>query len=97
MGRRKGRRMGQTKPTLSQHGGGVPEHEMKKLIPLLLLTGCQPFVEYEHLSDPRIANDGYDLVCGGAQYKHTSVAVCQNFAPYGGQFVKVNAKYVWDD
>ena len=70
---------------------------LRYLIVSLLLAGCSPFVEYEHLSDPRIANDGYDLGCVGGQSEWASVGICQNFAPYGGQYIKVNARYVWDE
>ena len=70
---------------------------LKYLVISFLLSGCSPFVEYEHLSDPRIANDGYDLLCAGGETSLVSVSVCQNVAPHGGQFVKVNARYVWNE
>lgn len=46
------------------------------------LAGCSPFLEYQHRSDPRIANDGYDLLCGGLYkgWTHLEVsgAVCKD-------------------
>lgn len=68
-----------------------------RILILLFLTGCSPFVEYEHLSDPRIDNDGYDLICGGNEggdRLSASVALCHNMAPEKGEFVKINVKYV---
>ena len=62
-----------------------------------MLSGCAPFVEYEHLSDPRVSNDGYDLLCGGIQLDlavELSGAVCGNIR--GGEYVKINAKYVFE-
>ena len=59
-------------------------------------SACQPIIEYEHLSDPRIDGDGYDLICGGLEggdRLSASVAACHNMAPYGGQYVKVNVRY----
>ena len=31
----------------------------------LLLSGCTPFVSYQHLSDPRVDDDAYDMGCVG--------------------------------
>lgn len=69
---------------------------MTRSLIFLLLTGCSPFVEYEHLSDPRISNDGYDLICGGAEggdRLSASVAACHNMAPEKGEFIKINIRY----
>ena len=67
-----------------------------KYLPLLLLTACSPFVEYEHLSDPRVRGDGYDLFCGGMELEYREVraggGICQNL--HGGQFVKLNVRWV---
>lgn len=54
------------------------------------MSGCSPFLEYEHLSDPRIKGDGYDLFCGGLGNDFASVGVCKN--AHGGEFVKVNVR-----
>lgn len=57
------------------------------------LTGCSPFAEYQHLSDPRIDRDGYDLICGGTEGgDRISVhwGVCKNL--HGGEFVKFGVK-----
>jgi hypothetical protein len=60
------------------------------------LSGCA-YLEYEHLSDPRLSNDGYDLICAGLtdNYKGLTVSggICHNAAPYGGEFVKINVRY----
>ncbi len=34
---------------------------------ILCCTGC--VTSYKHISDPRVANDGYDWLCVGAEYK----------------------------
>ena len=61
------------------------------------LAGCAPYVEYQHLSDPRIANDGYDLACVGLSHDKSGLSVsggvCSNLAPYGGEFLTINARY----
>ena len=67
----------------------------KVILVLLLLSGCAPYVGYTHLSDPRISNDGYDLVCTGVKGEYLSTGVCKNLAPYGGEFIKVDLEYVW--
>lgn len=65
------------------------------LVVVICLSGCAPYVGYTHLSDPRIANDGYDLVCTGVKGEYLSTAVCKNLAPNKGEFIKVDLEYVW--
>lgn len=68
-------------------------YDMRILIVAALLTGCTPFAEYEHLSDPRIKGDGYDLICGGIQggdRLSISTGVCKNI--HGGEYVKINVR-----
>lgn len=69
-----------------------------KILVLLLLSGCSPYVGYTHLSDPSESNDGYDLVCGGVQIEEGlrfDMAVCENVSPNRGTFVKADIRYVW--
>ena len=66
-----------------------------KILILLLLSGCSPYVGYTHLSDPRIANDGYDLVCTGVKGEYLSTGICRNLADNKGEFIKVDLEYVW--
>ena len=65
-----------------------------KYLPLLFLCGCAPYVGYTHISDPRIANDGYDLICGGTEQDiselNTDLAICQNVR--GGTYIKAEFK-----
>ena len=60
-----------------------------------LLTGCTPFVGYQHLSDPGIESDGYDLACVGAKYRSgrlmTKGAWCENVR--GGGMVSAAIEY----
>lgn len=67
---------------------------------LLAISGCTPYASYTHLSDPRIAGDGYDLVCAGGIYRRANfearTAGCYNAAPLHGEFVKVDISYVWE-
>jgi hypothetical protein len=72
-------------------------YDMRILIVAALLTqsltGCTPFAEYEHLSDPRIKGDGYDLICGGIQggdRLSVSAGICKNL--HGGEMIKVNVR-----
>lgn len=64
----------------------------------LQLTGCSPYAEYRHISDPRISGDGYDLLCGGAQHATQGFEIhgglCRNV--HGGEYVQAGVKYVWD-
>jgi hypothetical protein len=65
---------------------------------LVLLSGCT--TSYRHLSDPRVSNDGYDLVCGGVEHGQklmVSADVCHNLAPNKGEFIFIEAKYRWRD
>jgi len=66
-----------------------------KILILLFLSGCAPYVGYTHLSDPRIANDGYDLVCAGVKGEYISTGVCKNLAKNNGEFIKIDVEYVW--
>jgi hypothetical protein len=63
---------------------------VSKLLPLLLLSGC--VVSYQHMSDPRISNDGYDLVCAGLEQDVSQLRLrgdlCANMAPNHGEYVK---------
>ena len=67
-----------------------------KLLLLLLLAGCSPYVGYTHLSDPRIKGDGYDLFCGGVKTEseiEVTAGACKNLR--GGEFVKIDVEYVF--
>ena len=69
---------------------------MNKILILLLLSGCT--TSYKHLSDPRIENDGYDLICGGVEVGErftAAVDICQNVASNGGEFMFVELQYNW--
>ena len=46
------------------------------------------------ISDPRIANDGYDLVCTGVKGEYLSTGVCRNLARNEGEFIKIDLEYV---
>ena len=63
---------------------------------LLLLSGCAPYVGYTHLSQPNIDDDGYDLVCVGAEKElgplQTDIAACENLASRGGTYAKVDVR-----
>lgn len=59
-----------------------------QLTAFLILSGCT-HIEYEHLSDPRISNDGYDLVCVG-RGDNVSLAICKNLN--GGEAIKFNVR-----
>jgi len=64
-------------------------------IPALMLSGC--VASYQHLSDPRIDDDGYDLLCGGVYYEYQALTakanLCSNVAPNGGEFVLASVEY----
>lgn len=73
---------------------------MKYIILLsFCLSGC--VTSYQHLSDPRVNNDGYDLVCQGASYDVNSFRfrgnVCKNIAPNGGEFLHTSVEYLWNE
>jgi len=72
---------------------------MYRLIIVLLLSGCAPFVEYEHLDATPFNNDdmAYDLFCAGVEIDASvkvSGAACKN--PRGGEFFRFNARYVFE-
>ena len=75
---------------------GVMTGRLTIILCLICTYGCSPFVEYEHLSDPRVVDDGYDLFCGGLELEYREVraggGICQNL--HGGQFVKLNVRWV---
>ena len=66
---------------------------------MLALSGCTPYVGYTHLSQPSVANDGYDLICAGGEREkgmlRTDLAVCENVASSGGTFVKADVKILF--
>lgn len=67
---------------------------MRLLLLSCLLSGCAPYVGYTHLSDPRIKDDGYDLICVGGETKEKlsiDTAVCKDVR--GGEMVKVDVRY----
>ena len=67
---------------------------MRILLLVFLLSGCT--ASYKHLSDPRIANDGYDLICGGVELGNhltASIDACKNIAPYGGEMLLIELQY----
>ena len=77
------------------------------LLCMAALAGCAPFVEYEHLSRPNVRDDGYDLLClgmvGAKERVSVSAALCENVWTHfndwhaKGTFVKVNARYTFND
>ena len=69
---------------------------MNKILVLLLLCGCT--TSYKHLSDPRIQNDGYDLICGGVEVGErltAAVDLCSNVAPNRGEYLFAELQYNW--
>ena len=70
-----------------------------KLLILLFLTGCAPYVGYRHLSDPSISGDGSDLVCGGIKLDwalDASAGWCENLRnDWSG--INIDLEYVWHD
>jgi len=68
-------------------------------IALILLSGCTPFVEYQHLSQPNVPNDGHEFVCGGIEGEKGNVrveaAMCENTAPYRGTYGRFGARYLF--
>lgn len=73
---------------------------MISLIAVLGGCGTVPFIEYEHLSDSRVSGDGYDLLCAGGITEIASVEVslapCKNVSGYGGEYIKINVRKVFD-
>ena len=65
------------------------------IIILILLTGC--VASYQHQSDPRINNDGYNLICGGIERDIDSIRirgdVCHNLARNRGEVIRVAVEY----
>ena len=72
---------------------------MVRLLPLLLLQACTPYVGYTHLSQPNVDDDGYDLICGGGEHEkgmiRTDLALCENVASGGGTFVRADVKILF--
>ena len=67
------------------------------LVVLFSLSGCAPFVEYEHVSLPNIDDDGLDLVCGGVvagEALTVSGSLCENIR--GGTYGEINVRYTWE-
>ena len=66
-----------------------------RLLILLLLSGCTPFVGYTHLSQPDVSNDGYDLICGGVELQkgrfRGDAAICENLN-YPGTYAKIEGR-----
>ena len=64
---------------------------------MVLLSGCAPYIEYEHLdATPFVdgSGDAYDLVCGGAEWGDRLVidtAACKNLRD--GGFLRVGVKW----
>jgi len=58
-----------------------------------ILSGCA--VSAKHMSDPRVDNDGYNLLCGGVEYEgrcRASADVCYNLSPNHGEFILAEIK-----
>ena len=60
------------------------------------LPGC--VASYQHLSDPRVANDGFDFLCGGVKHDvgarvRIRADVCKNVAPRGGEKIHASLEY----
>ena len=65
---------------------------MKYILLALLMSGCT--TSYQHMSDPTVANDGYDLLCGGVELGNkltASVDLCKNVR--GGNYIHAELKY----
>lgn len=79
-------------------GGYVVKDKIKLLgATVVFLSGC--VTSYQHFSDPRRENDGYDFICGGVEREHENLRirgdVCQNIAPNGGEFLHLSVDYLW--
>lgn len=65
------------------------------------LMGCAPYVGYTHLSQPNVANDGYDFVCGGVELTKGRVqldgAVCENMAASRGTYARIDARILFGE
>jgi hypothetical protein len=70
---------------------------VRRLALLLLLSGCTTSVR--HLSDPSVAEDGFNLVCAGIEqddYVFTmALDVCHNVSGIRGEYVFAEVKYHW--
>ncbi len=73
---------------------------MKCLLSLLLvLSGCAiaPVVSYEHVSDPSVSGDGFDLVCGGAKARENdftaALAYCKDLHYSDANLVRINLEW----
>ena len=68
---------------------------MRLLLSTLFLGGCTTFIGYEHLSQPNINDDGYDLLCWGIEINkgryRGDVAVCENLN-YPGTYAKIEGR-----
>ena len=68
---------------------------------ILFLSGCSslaPYAGYTHISDPRIADTPFDLVCGGVKGKkivEVTFGACKDL--HFGEYLKVDFEYVWRD
>lgn len=69
--------------------------DARALILSLLLGGCTPFVSGEHLSDPAIDGDGYDLACLGLKHRDGRLTIkgagCKNLG--GGNVATASIEY----
>ena len=72
---------------------------MHRLLLLLILPLAGCVTSYQHLSDPRIAGDGYDLVCGGIEHDVRGLRlrgdICTNASDGGGEFLHAAVEYRW--
>jgi len=63
---------------------------------LAALSGCTPYLAYDHASDPGIRGDGWDLACiGGKAYIDSRMTAkagwCQNVR--GGNMAEIRVEY----
>ena len=71
---------------------------MVRLLVVLILSGCTPFVEYEHLDPTPLSMDGmaYDFLCLGTEHNKDKISIgiagCKNMHSVGGQYLKGNIK-----
>ena len=65
-----------------------------RILILLLLSGCVPYIAAEHKSDPGIKGDGYDLGCFGLKQRgqlELKAGYCKNVR--GGGLVELRVEY----
>ena len=68
-------------------------------VTLLALTGCelQPVFSYQHQSDPRIANDGYDFVCAGVETNLNNFRLrtdaCKDLSGFKKEAMRASVEY----